>query len=66
MTDNIVQLNTADKQDVLANRMYMGLHEIIADVLEDGMSLYAVVGVLHGAAQMLSHEMNNAEYDDEE
>lgn len=64
MSDNVVQLNTADKQDLLAERMYIGLHELIADLLEDGMSIYAVIGVLTSASQMLCQEMNYA-YDDE-
>jgi len=66
MTDNVVQLNTTDKQEVLANRMYVGLHELIAELLEDGMLIYAVIGVLHSAGQMLSHEINYAYEDDEE
>ena len=64
MSDNVVQLNTADKQDLLAERMYIGLHELITDLLEDGMSIYAVIGVLTSASQMLCQEMNYA-YDDE-
>jgi hypothetical protein len=64
MSDNVVQLNTADKQELLAERMYTGLHELIADLLEDGMSIYAVIGVLTSASQMLCHEMNYS-YDDE-
>jgi len=66
MTDNVVQLNTTDKQEVLANRMYVGLHELIAELLEDGMSIYAVIGVLHSAGQMLSHEINYSYEEDEE
>jgi hypothetical protein len=65
MSDNVVQLNTTDKQDVLAERMYTGLHELIAELLEDGMSLFVVVGVLASASQMLCQEMNYS-YDDEE
>lgn len=61
--NNVVQLNTADKQDILASRMYAGLHELIAELLEDDMSIYAVIGVLHTAAQMLSNEINYS-YDD--
>ena len=64
MSDNVVQLNTADKQDLLAERMYLGLHELIAELLEDGMSIYAVIGVLTSDSQMLCQEMNYA-YDDE-
>jgi hypothetical protein len=65
MSDNVVQLNTADKQDVLAERMYTGLHELIAELLEDGMSIFAVIGVLSSASQMLCQEINYS-YDDEE
>lgn len=65
MSDNVVQLNTTDKQDVLAERMYTGLHELIAELLEDGMSLFAVIGVLSSASQMLCQEINYS-YDDKE
>lgn len=65
MSDNVVQLNTTDKQDVLAERMYTGLHELIAELLEDKMSIFAVIGVLSSASQMLCQEMNYS-YDDEE
>jgi hypothetical protein len=66
MTDNVVQLPQADKQDILATRMYTGLHELIAELLEDDMSIYAVIGVLHTAAQMLSNEINYSYEEDEE
>ena len=66
MTDNVVQLPQADKQQILADRMYMGLHELVAELLEDDMSIYAVIGVLHTAAQMLSNEINYAYEEDEE
>lgn len=66
MTDNVVQLPQADKQQILAERMYLGLHELIAELLEDDMSIYAVIGVLHTAAQMLSNEINYSYEDDEE
>lgn len=66
MTDNVVKLPQADKQDILATRMYTGLHELIAELLEDDMSIYAVIGVLHTAAQMLSNEINYAYEEDEE
>lgn len=66
MRDNVVQINTSDKQEILINRMYIGLHELLTELLEDDMSIYAAIGVLHSAGQMLSHEINYAYEDDEE